>query len=83
MDKISTVCGEKFMNIELLGISATLFVLLSFLMKRVETIRSVNIIGALLFIIYGIFINSPSTWLLNTVLVLIHTVYLIKYKIKK
>lgn len=71
------------MNVELLGILATLFALLSFLMKRVEAIRSVNIIGALLFIVYGILINSPSTWLLNAVLVIIHTVYLIKYKIKK
>lgn len=71
------------MNIELLGISATLFVLLSFLMKKVETIRTVNIIGALLFVIYGVCINSVSTWLLNSVLIIIHTVYLIKYKIKK
>lgn len=83
MDKISAVCGETFMNVEFLGILATLFVLMSFLMRKVETIRIINIIGAVLFVIYGICINSLSTWLLNAVLVIIHTVYLIKYKIKK
>lgn len=71
------------MNIEFLGILATLFVLLSFLMKRVEAIRTINIVGAVMFVIYGIFIKSLSTWLLNAVLVIIHTIYLIKYKIKK
>lgn len=71
------------MNVEFFGILATLFVLLSFLMKKVETIRCVNIIGALLFILYGILINSPSTWMLNAALVIIHSVYLIKYKNKK
>lgn len=71
------------MGVEAIGLTATLFVLLSFLMKRVVTIRSINIIGAALFVVYGILIGSPSTWLLNGVLILIHAFYLIKINKEK
>ena len=63
---------------EVIGITATLFVLLSFLMKDIRKVRVVNIIGAILFVIYGALINSLSTWLLNGVLIVIHIYYLIK-----
>lgn len=69
--------------VELIGIAGTLFVLLSFLMKDLVKVRIINIIGALLFVIYGILINALSTWLLNGVLIIIHIIYLIKNKIKK
>ena len=64
------------MNPEIVGITATLFVLLSFLMKEPKHIRSVNIIGAALFAAYGLMINAFSTWLLNGALILIHMVFL-------
>lgn len=65
---------------EIIGLSATLFVLLSFLMKKIELVRIINIIGATLFVIYGLLIHSLSTWLLNGVLIIVHIIYLIKYK---
>lgn len=68
------------MNIEILGVVATCFVLLSFLMKNAATIRKVNIIGAALFVIYGMLINALSVWLLNGVLLVIHIIYLTKEK---
>ena len=71
------------MEYEIVGIAATLFVLLSFLMKKVETIRLVNIIGAALFVIYGYLIGSLSTWLLNGALIIIHSVYLYNAKRKE
>lgn len=61
---------------EIFGIVGTLFVLLSFLMKQVNKIRIINIIGALFFVIYGLLINAFSTWLLNAILIIIHIVYL-------
>ena len=64
--------------IEILGIVATLFVLLSFLFNKQKTIRIVNIIGAVVFVVYGILINSISVWLLNGALIGIHIYYLIK-----
>lgn len=68
---------------ELIGIAGTLFVLLSFLMKDLVRVRIINIVGAILFVVYGLLIGALSTWLLNGVLVVIHIVYLIKAKNKK
>ena len=66
------------MWVEVLGILATIFVLLSFLFNEQKLIRIVNIIGAVIFVIYGILINSISVWLLNGVLIVIHLVYLLR-----
>lgn len=63
---------------ELIGLAGTLFVLLSFLMKDLTKVRIINIIGALLFVIYGICINAWSTWILNAILIIIHIIYLIR-----
>ena len=71
------------MNYEIIGLTATLFVLLSFLMKRIELVRIINIIGAVLFVIYGVCVNALSTWLLNGILIVIHIVYLTIYLTKK
>lgn len=60
------------MGIELIGVTATIFVLISFLMKEAKSIRKVNIIGAALFVIYGVLIGSISVWLLNAVLLIVH-----------
>lgn len=65
---------------ELIGIAGTLFVLLSFLMKDLKKVRIINIIGATLFVIYGLLIGALSTWLLNGILIIVHIVYLIKEK---
>lgn len=65
---------------EIIGITGTLFVLLSFLMKDLTKVRVVNIVGAVLFVVYGLLINALSTWLLNAILVIIHIIYLIKAK---
>lgn len=48
------------MNFEILGIIASLFVLLSFIFSSEIKIRLVNIVGAFLFVVYGIFINAFS-----------------------
>lgn len=66
--------------VELVGLAGTLFVLLSFLMKDLTKVRLINIIGAVLFVVYGLLIGAFSTWLLNGVLVGIHVAYLIKAK---
>ena len=62
---------------ELLGIIATIIVLISFMMKGENKIRIVNIIGAICFVLYGLGIGAFSVWLLNGILVLIHIYKLI------
>lgn len=64
--------------IETIGILAGALVLISFLMKGERKIRLINIVGATLFIGYGILINSISVTLLNTGLVLVHIYFLRK-----
>lgn len=57
------------MNIvtEIIGISASIFVLISFTRKDIKQIRILNTIGSCIFIIYGILLQSPSLIILNSV----------------
>lgn len=69
---------------ESIGILATIFVLISFLMNDIKRVRIVNIIGASLFVVYGVLIEAFSTYLLNGVLIIIHLYYLTtKKKVRK
>jgi len=63
---------------EIIGIIATLFVLLSFLFTAEKRIRQVNIIGAAIFIVYGILITAHSVYILNAALIIIHLYKLYK-----
>ncbi len=65
--------------IELIGYAASLFVLLSFVMKKIGTLRTVNIIGCSFFIAYGILINSWPIIITNVAIVFVNGFYLIKY----
>lgn len=56
---------------EVVGIIATLVALLSFLRKEPLRIRTVNLIGVVLFATYGLWIGATSAWLLNGALVFI------------
>lgn len=66
------------MNYESIGILASIIVLISFIARGENKIRIINIIGALVFVIYGLLINAFSVWFLNGMLVIIHL-----YKIKR
>jgi len=67
---------EAFMfeidSIELLGYVATFFVAASFLFKSIVSLRTVNCIGAILFVIYGLLKGSYPVALLNIFLVLVN-----------
>lgn len=67
---------------EWIGYAATAFVLLSFTMKNVNTLRKVNMVGGLLFVVYGFLLNPMSlpVVLTNAAIVLIHLFYLLKKK---
>ncbi|MBM7453585.1 hypothetical protein JN09_000915 [Acholeplasma morum] len=66
--------------IELIGITASALVLISFLMKGERKIRLVNIVGAIIFIAYGIMLKSVSVTVMNVGLVIVHIYYLTKKK---
>ena len=66
--------------IEIIGIFAAAFILLSFLCNGERQIRIVNTIGAVLFVIYGILINALSVYLMNGILIIVHIRKLFKLK---
>lgn len=68
------------MNVELIGIIATLFIVIAFSQDGEFKIRVLDSIGAALFILYGSLIHSFSTILLNVILVIIQVVKLIKIR---
>ena len=55
--------------VEILGIVATLCIVIAFLQSGEFKIRVLDAIGAILFIVYGVLIHSFSTILLNSILV--------------
>jgi len=77
---------EAFMfeidSIELLGYVATFFVAASFLFKSIVSLRTVNCIGAILFVVYGLLKGSYPVALLNIFLVLVNVYQLWRLKKK-
>jgi len=75
---------QIFVGMELLGVShvewygylASFFVLLSFFMKNITTLRYVNSIGCLFFVTYGIFLDSWPLIITNAAIVLVNAYYL-------
>lgn len=66
------------MNFEIIGTIASIIVLISFICKSERKIRIINIIGALLFVVYGALNGSFAVWFLNGALILIHLYNLLK-----
>lgn len=65
---------------EVIGLVATILIIAGFLLDGETKIRSVNIIGAGLYVIYGILIESPSNILLNGILIFVHVYKLNRMK---
>ena len=63
--------------IQLLGYLATGVVLISFGFEG-ERMRFINGIGALLWMVWGFLLSQPPVWILNGLIILIHTVQLIR-----
>lgn len=64
------------MKYELIGLLGTIFVLLSFIQNDEKKIRKINIIGAVLFVCYGLITKTYSTAFLNLCLCIIHIIKL-------
>ena len=64
---------------ELIGVVASVIVAMSFISRKQKIIRIINIIGSILFIIYGALINSPSVFLLNSLAIIINVTRIIQH----
>lgn len=67
------------MNYEIIGLIASIFVLVSFIPKEIKWIRCVNIIGCIVWIIYGILSGALSVWIMNLLVMIVHLFHLVKY----
>ena len=68
--------------IELIGISSTVLILISMLFKTTTIkgsilMRSLNIAGSVVFVVYGCLLPAISTAVLNAALVIVNTYHLI------
>lgn len=72
--------GQVVWWYEIIGIVATLFIIASFLTKDLTKVRIVNLVGSVIFIVYGVLIHSWSTAILNVVMIIVHLVYLLRRK---
>lgn len=66
------------MFIELFGYIASLVTIISFLMKDVKILRIVNLIACVMFVIYGLLINSYPLALVNVIVAFINIFYLFR-----
>lgn len=63
---------------EILGLIATVLIVLSMCFKNIKIIRFINLIGSVCFVIYGISINALYTWIANLILIFVQVYYIIK-----
>lgn len=63
---------------EIIGFIGSLFVILSYIFKDMTKLRIVNMIGCVVWIIYGTLIHSYSTIFTNLVIMIIHIVNMVR-----
>lgn len=69
---------------EILGLIATILIVLSMCFKNIKIIRFINLIGSVCFVIYGLSIGALYTWIANIILIFVQIYYLIRiYKEEK
>jgi hypothetical protein len=69
------------MEYEIIGTIASIVIMLAFILNGEKKIRIVDLIGAILFIVYGVLIKSFSVVFLNGCLTLVQIYKL--YKLRK
>ena len=73
--------GEFFKN-EWLGLLASAFILVSFLTTNQTKTRLINMVGCVVFVVYGFLLPAYSTAFMNAALFVVHVVYLTKDYLK-
>ena len=71
------------MFVELIGYLASVVILIGFTFKGESKIRTINMIGSLLFIVYGLLIKAYPLALLNALAIVVNIRALVKNKNKE
>ena len=67
-----------FLKNEWLGLLASAFILVSFLTTNQTKTRLINMVGCVIFVVYGFILPAYSTAFMNGALFIVHVVYLTK-----
>ena len=67
--------------VEVIGIAASVMIVVSFFVNGEKTIRAANMVGSAVFIIYGVLIGSFSLIFLNSASIVVNAIKI--YKINK
>lgn len=70
------------MKYELIGLCGTVFILIAFLFNSEREIRIFDMIGSVLFVIYGALIGAYSNVVLNGALIIVHIIKMQKMRMK-
>ena len=68
----------KFSYVEILGIFSTVLIMVSLMQKDEARLRFINMIGSVLFTVYGLIIGAFSVWLLNGICIFINLYHFIR-----
>lgn len=76
------------MSVEIIGILASVLVLVSMLFKtdtakQVFWLRTINLAGSVAFVIYGLLVPAYSTAIVNFILVFVNLYYILALRRKK
>lgn len=63
---------------EWLGIIASAFILVSFLFSKQIITRIINMVGCVIFVVYGLLLPTYSTAFMNGALFIVHIVFIVK-----
>lgn len=74
---------ENINLVECLGYLASVLVAISFVMKSINKLRFVNMVGAICFVIYAVAINAIPVALINFFTVCINVYYLTRKNVIK
>ena len=75
-----------FLGIEItewIGYLASVALIISFMMKNVNTLRMINSVGAILFIIYGVMLATSLPIIITNVFILLLNIYYLTIKRNK
>lgn len=83
---LTSLLGTTFLEIlqnEWLGLVASAIVLISFLFSNQIKTRIINMVGCIVFVVYGMLLPAYSTAFMNFALLIVHIVFLAKHFIKR
>lgn len=67
---------------EWVGYAASLALIISFMMKNINTLRIINSLGAVLFVVYGIMLQTSYPIIITNAFILMVNLYYLTYKRK-